>query len=170
MTSVDPIRVPVVPCPRAHDLKRREGGSLRELLVKSADETIALGRRIGGLLTRGSIVALEGPLGAGKTTLVKGIAEGLGITEPITSPTFTIVSEYDGVLPLFHVDLYRVGTPEEIELLGLDELIYGEGVSVVEWSDKAPELFIDPLTISLEIVGPNDRIVRISGPLESFTS
>lgn len=112
-------------------------------------------------------MALEGPLGAGKTTLVKGIAEALGVAEPITSPTFTIVSEYAGRLPLYHVDLYRVGSHEEIELLGLEELLYGSGVSVVEWSDKAPELFVDPLTVALSITGPNERLVRITGSRES---
>ncbi len=112
-------------------------------------------------------MALEGPLGAGKTTLAKGIAEALEIEEAITSPTFTIVSEYLGKLPLYHIDLYRVGSSEEIELLGLEELIYGDGVSVVEWSDKAPELFVNPLRIALEITGPATRSVRVSGELES---
>lgn len=106
-------------------------------------------------------------MGAGKTTLVKGIAEALEIDEAITSPTFTIVSEYLGKLPLYHIDLYRVGSSEEIELLGLEELIYGNGVSVVEWSDKAPELFVDPLRILLEITGPETRSVKVSGELES---
>lgn len=119
------------------------------------------------MLGPGSVVALEGPLGAGKTTLVKGIAEALEIAEPITSPTFTIVSEYLGRFPLYHIDLYRVGSSEELELLGLEELIYGAGVSVVEWSDKAPELFVNPLRIALEITGPETRSVNLTGELES---
>jgi tRNA threonylcarbamoyladenosine biosynthesis protein TsaE len=111
---------------------------------------------------------LEGPLGAGKTTLVKGIAESLEIREPITSPTFTIVSEYQGRLPLYHIDLYRVGSSEEIELLGLEELIYGSGVSVVEWSDKAPGLFVDPIRVSLRITGADSRVIQVSGAMESL--
>lgn len=113
------------------------------------------------------MVALEGLLGAGKTTFVKGIAQALEIDEQITSPTFTIVSEYRGALPLYHIDLYRIGSSEEIELLGLEELIYGDGISVVEWADKAPELFLDPLRIVFEITGPEDRLARVSGTLES---
>lgn len=119
------------------------------------------------LLAAGSVVALEGLLGAGKTTFVKGIAEALGIDEQITSPTFTIVSEYLGVLPLYHIDLYRIGSSEEIELLGLEELVYGKGISVVEWADKAPDLFLDPLRIVFEITGPEVRLARVSGTLES---
>lgn len=122
---------------------------------------------MGGLLERGAIVALEGALGAGKTTFVKGVAERLGIHEPITSPTFTIVSEYLGTLPLYHIDLYRIGSSEEVELLGLEELIYGEGITLVEWADKAPELFLDPLRLHFEITGPNARLARVSGPMES---
>lgn len=118
-------------------------------------------------MTAGSIVALDGPLGAGKTTLVKGIAKSLEIEEPITSPTFTIVSEYQGRFLLYHIDLYRVGSAEEIELLGIEELMYGSGISVVEWSEKAPELFVDPSRVSLQITGPTSRLIRISGPLES---
>lgn len=125
---------------------------------------------MGEVLAEGSVVALQGPLGAGKTTLVKGIAEALRIVETITSPTFTIVSEYRGTMTLYHIDLYRVGSREEIDLLGLEELIYGDGIAVVEWSDKAPDLFIDPLTISLEITGAENRIIRLSGALESSLS
>lgn len=140
---------------------------LKEISVLSAEQTVSLGRSIGRLLRAGSVVALEGALGSGKTTLVKGIAESLGIRDSITSPTFTIVSEYQGAFPFYHIDLYRVGSLEEIELLGLEELIYGTGISVVEWSDKAPGLFIDPLKVSLQITGPSSRLVRVSGPEES---
>lgn len=80
------------------------------------------------------------------------------------------MSEYRGTLPLYHIDLYRVGSSEEIELLGLEELVYGDGVAVVEWSDKAPELFIDPVHISLEITGSDSRLLRVSGPLEASLS
>lgn len=140
---------------------------LKEITLASADETIAFGRRVGTLLQSGSVVALEGPLGAGKTTFVKGIAESLQIAEPITSPTFTIVSEYLGSLPLYHIDLYRIGSSEEIELLGLEELIYGRGVTVVEWADKAPELFLEPLRVRFEITGPQGRLARVNGPGEA---
>lgn len=99
-----------------------------------AEETEALGRDLGKTLQPGSVVALSGPVGAGKSVLTRGIARGLGIDEPITSPTYTIVSEYDkGRIPFYHMDLYRLESPDEFELIGGEELFYGKGICVIEW-------------------------------------
>jgi tRNA threonylcarbamoyladenosine biosynthesis protein TsaE len=102
----------------------------------SPEETRAIGERIGAALAPGSIVLLRGPLGAGKTVLVKGIARGLGVTDEIISPTYTLVADYPGRIPLAHVDLYRVDLEAEIAGLGLDDLLDGPGVTVVEWGEK----------------------------------
>jgi len=97
---------------------------------------IELGKAIGEILCPGDVVALVGELGVGKTTLVQGIALGMGISEAITSPTFTLIKEYSGRLDLYHIDVYRLDDPEEILYLGLDELLSGEGVIVLEWADR----------------------------------
>ena len=102
----------------------------------SAAETETAGAAIARRLAPGSVVLLVGPLGAGKTTLAKGIARGLGVTEEVISPTYTIVSEYQGRLPLHHVDLYRIEGSDQIDNLGLDDFLWGEGVSLVEWGEK----------------------------------
>ncbi len=101
---------------------------------------IALGYELGLKLTRGDVVAFDAPLGAGKTTLTKGIGRALEVKEEITSPTFTIISEYEGKIPLFHMDFYRIDDQEELDLLGIEEFFYGQGVSVVEWSGIADPL------------------------------
>ena len=105
----------------------------------SAGETLELGRQLGGELGSGDVIALSGPLGAGKTVLVQGVAEFLGIRETVTSPTFTLISEYSGKLPLYHMDLYRLGSPEEFTWLGVEELINGPGITMIEWSERAEE-------------------------------
>lgn len=102
----------------------------------SPDETRAVGERIGAALAPGSVVLLRGPLGAGKTVLVKGIARGLGVEDEVISPTYTIVADYPGRIPLAHVDLYRIEGEAQIAGLGLDELLAGPGVTVVEWGEK----------------------------------
>ena len=95
------------------------------------------GRELGRKLGPGDVVALCGELGSGKTTLAKAIAVGLGVTETVTSPTFTLVCEYKtGRLPLYHIDVYRPENPEELAGMGLDEYFYGRGVTVVEWADR----------------------------------
>ena len=111
------------------------------MILKNEEETRAFGLELGASLRKGDIVALIGDLGTGKTALTKYIAEGLGIRETITSPTFTIVQEYrQGRLPLYHFDVYRIGDPEEMYELGYEEYFYGDGVCVIEWADLIEEL------------------------------
>ena len=106
------------------------------LKTNTAEETIELGRKIGRLLTKGDVIAMQGTLAAGKTTITKGIAESLGVTDTITSPTFCLISEYSGKMPLYHMDVYRLDGGEDFINLGTDDMIYGDGVSIIEWSEK----------------------------------
>ena len=115
-----------------------------EIISKSHAETRALGRRLAGKLAPGTVLAFTGDLGAGKTALISGLAEGLGVTDRVTSPTFTIVNEYEGGrLPLFHFDLYRLGSGEELYDIGWDDYLVRGGVCAVEWSENAPEAMED---------------------------
>ena len=119
-------------------------------LTVSAEETVDLGERLGKLLGPGDVVALFGDLGAGKTTLTKGIAVGLGLADDVHSPTFTLIHEHHGAVPLYHVDLYRLSREEEIETLGLEEYIYSDGVTIIEWADRMKSLLPkDRLDITL---------------------
>ena len=111
----------------------------REFITHSAEETIALGRTLAGMLTPPKLILLRGDLGAGKTTLVKGIAEAFhaASAEDVTSPTFTLVHEYRGPHAiLYHIDLYRIDTPRQLETLGLDDLITGNSILLIEWGEK----------------------------------
>ena len=104
---------------------------------KSQEETIQLGYKIGSLLRPGDVIAMSGTLGAGKTTITKGIAQALGIEDTITSPTFCLISEYQGTkLTLNHMDVYRLEGDEDFLNLGVEEMLYGDGICIVEWSDK----------------------------------
>jgi len=129
--------------------------SLRFLLRTRAD-TLRWGAALGRLLQPGDVVALLGDLGAGKTTLVQGLAQGLGITEPVTSPTFTLAHEYPAQVPLFHFDPYRLNAPGDMVDLGFEEYLERGGVVVVEWADKIETLLPeDRLTVRLELLtGP----------------
>ena len=102
----------------------------------SAEETIELGKKIGSLLKKGDIIAMQGTLAAGKTTITKGIAQSLGVKDEITSPTFCLISEYEGKMPLYHMDVYRLEGGEDFINLGVEDLMYGNGVSLIEWSEK----------------------------------
>ena len=106
------------------------------LKSNSAEETIELGKKIGSLLKKGDVIAMQGTLAAGKTTITKGIAQALNISDPITSPTFCLISEYYGTMPLYHMDVYRLDGEEDFVNLGTDDMIYGDGVSIIEWSEK----------------------------------
>jgi tRNA threonylcarbamoyladenosine biosynthesis protein TsaE len=122
--------------------------------------TEAFGRRLGALLFPGAVVALVGPLGAGKTHLTRAIAEGLGVRNPaaVTSPTFVLIQEYPARLPVYHFDAYRLSGPREFAELGADEYFHGDGVCVVEWADKVePTLPADHLRIDITPVDENRR-------------
>lgn len=104
-------------------------------------ETFDLGKKLGSRAEPGMIICLNGDLGTGKTVFTQGFASGLDITEPVSSPTFTIVQVYEeGRLPLYHFDVYRIGDPEEMEEIGYEDYFYGEGVSLIEWSELIEEL------------------------------
>ncbi len=105
------------------------------------EDTFALGQRLGQTCTKGQIFALDGDLGAGKTVFTQGFANGLGITEPVTSPTFTILQSYDeGRLPLYHFDVYRIEEPEEMDEIGYEDCFFGDGVCLVEWASLIEEI------------------------------
>jgi len=136
------------------------------VISKSADETIALGKQIGKALKPNDVVCLTGDLGAGKTTLIQGIAEGCGVKDYVTSPTFIIINEYQGRLSFFHFDLYRLNDVFEIEDLGVEEYFERGGVCVIEWAEKLDGLKPKNVKeIKIEIVGDNERKIRISAGL-----
>lgn len=113
----------------------------------SPEDTRALGRQLAGKVRPGDIVTLTGDLGVGKTVFVKGFAEGLGITEPVTSPTFTLVCEYTtGTIPLYHFDVYRIEDEDEMYAVGLDEYLNGDGVCLIEWAERIDDLIPRPFT------------------------
>ena len=111
-----------------------------KIVSHGEDVTHQLGYKLGGLLSKGDVVCLTGDLGAGKTTLSKAIAKGLGVEEDVTSPTFTLIHEYMGRLPLYHFDVYRIRKVEEMEDLGYEEYFYGDGVCLIEWASIIEEL------------------------------
>ena len=140
-----------------------------EVCSRSAAETRALGVRLARVLVRGDVVVLSGDLGAGKTVLAKGIAEGLGVTEPVVSPTFTIVREYEGDVPLQHLDVYRLDHMQEVIDLGLDEILDGHAVTLVEWGEAVGALLPpDRLEVTLSLAPPEEadddtRLIELHG-------
>jgi tRNA threonylcarbamoyladenosine biosynthesis protein TsaE len=130
---------------------------------RSAAETRAVGRSLGRVATPGTLLALTGPLGAGKTQLAKGVAEGLGVESVVNSPTFMLMNEHDGRLRLFHVDAYRLGEPEEALAAGLLDERQAAGVTVVEWADRLegwlPQDRLD-IVIALEPADARSRTLR----------
>ncbi len=109
--------------------------------VSTPEETRELGKKFGSEAIPGTVIALIGDLGVGKTVFTKGFAEGLGIDEDVVSPTFTILETYEsGRLPLYHFDVYRIGDPEEMEEVGFDDYVYGDGVSLIEWAGLIEEI------------------------------
>ena len=139
--------------------------SIREVVTHSAEETIALGRSLVSILTPPKLVLLRGDLGAGKTTLVKGIAKGFDAAEEdnVTSPTFTLIHEYRGPLVnIYHIDLYRIDTPRQLETLGLDDLFAEKSLLLLEWGEKIPRFVRErDVEIQIERQGETERRIRI---------
>ncbi len=135
-------------------------------ISSSLEETISFGKKMGKALKAGDVIALSGELGSGKTWFTKGIALGMGIpAEAVTSPSFTLVNEYDGRLfKLFHIDAYRLRDKTDFLSAGLDEYFYRDGIAVMEWADRWPEILPDnTIAIRLSIMDENRRKITISG-------
>lgn len=132
-----------------------------QINLQTPAETQQLAERLAAYLQPGFVITLEGDLGAGKTTFTQGLARGLGITQVVNSPTFTIIKEYNGRLPLYHMDVYRVG--DDVDSLGLDEYFFGDGVCVVEWAslieDVLPE---ERLELFITVAGEQNRVCRMT--------
>ena len=139
-------------------------GTLNEFLTNSAEETIALGGELARLLPPPKLILLHGELGAGKTTLVKGIASAVGAAEPdaVTSPTFTLVHEYEGPVRVLHLDVYRLETERQLSTLGIDEMLRGENLVLVEWGEKFASLIErSDGAIEIERTGEDSRRICV---------
>ncbi|MBU0926295.1 MAG: tRNA (adenosine(37)-N6)-threonylcarbamoyltransferase complex ATPase subunit type 1 TsaE [Spirochaetes bacterium] len=144
------------------------------MLVACPDvaSTEALGERIGRAAVARTVIAFRGGLGAGKTAMCRGIARGLGVAEPVTSPTYTLINEYSGALPFYHFDAYRLSSAEELNQLDASRYFYGDGVCAVEWSERVSEAIPDSAVV-VELIPEDDgsRTVRIQGsPIEEALS
>jgi len=138
--------------------------SSETVISHSADETRAAGERLGAHLEAGAVVACIGELGAGKTCFLQGLASGLGVESPVTSPTFVLINEYRGRVPVHHLDAYRTESLLEVLDLGIDELMHGDGVTVIEWADKLlPILPAHAITVTIDGLGDEPRRIVIEG-------
>ena len=131
-------------------------------VTHSPEETEALGERFAKILTPGTIIAYRGDLGAGKTAFTRGLARGLDCREQVTSPTYTIVNEYlGGRLPLFHFDMYRLRSSDDLFDIGWDDYLDRGGICAVEWSENVADAMEDPITVTIEKIGDNSRRITI---------
>ncbi|MCF8143983.1 MAG: tRNA (adenosine(37)-N6)-threonylcarbamoyltransferase complex ATPase subunit type 1 TsaE [Deltaproteobacteria bacterium] len=134
--------------------------------TSSGEETVCLGRRLGAHLQEGDVIALAGDLGSGKTWFTKGLALGLGVSpdQVVTSPTFALMNAYEGRCMLFHMDVYRLETAADFLNAGLDEYLHGNGVSVMEWADRWPEILPERhLKVRIKILDEHSREITLSG-------
>ena len=135
-----------------------------EFITHSPAETEAVGQALGKVLCAGVVLAYEGDLGAGKTAFTRGLARGLGCTDQVTSPTYTIVNEYlSGRLPLVHFDMYRLRSADDLWDIGWDDYLERSGVCAVEWSENVREALEDPVTVRIEKLGEDSRRILIEG-------
>ena len=139
--------------------------SLETVISRSPEQTRALGEHLGARLEAGSVVACIGELGAGKTCFLQGLARGLGVESMVTSPTFVLVNHYRGRLPVYHLDAYRTETLTELLDIGVEDLLHGDGVTVVEWADKLlPLLPSHTITVTITGLGDEPRRIVIENP------
>jgi len=138
----------------------------KDVLSKSPEETQKAGWEIGKSLPVPSVVLLRGALGTGKTTLTRGIAQGLGLDDPclVSSPSFTLVHVYQGICPIYHVDLYRLQGERDLYSIGLDDFLGREGVTVVEWSERLSLAFTPATEVEIEDAGDDLRVLHIFSP------
>ena len=143
-----------------------------EFLTSSPEQTEAVGEALAAHLHPGDVIAYYGGLGAGKTAFTRGLARGLGVCEPVTSPTYTIVNEYlSGRMPLFHFDMYRLSSSEELFDIGWEDYLARGGVCAVEWSENVDDALADAICVRIESTGDDSRRITISGgnELENFS-
>ena len=139
---------------------------MMQITTHSADETQALGQKLASRLAPGDVIAYFGDLGAGKTAFTRGLAQGLGITDPVTSPTYTIVNEYlSGRIPLFHFDMYRLSSSDELFDIGWEDYLSRGGVCAVEWSEHVDDALQDAIRVTIEKDAdePDTRHITITG-------
>ena len=135
-----------------------------EFITNSPEETEAVGQALGKALMPGAVLAYTGDLGAGKTAFTRGLASGLGATEQVTSPTYTIVNEYlSGRMPLFHFDMYRLASSDDLWDIGWEDYLDRGGVCAVEWSERIADALEDPVRVCIEKTGENTRRITIEG-------
>ncbi len=133
-----------------------------EVICKTEDDMLKLGNRFGEVAKPGMVISLRGSLGAGKTVFARGVARSLGIEEAIVSPTFTLVQEYDGKLPLYHMDLYRITSQEDFEMIGGEDMLYSNGICLIEWSEIIDEMLPkDTIFINITVNSDQSRTVTI---------
>lgn len=139
---------------------------VRKLRSDSPEETHRIGIEVGRSLTAPAVVLLRGSLGTGKTTLTRGVAEGLGLDDPglVNSPSFTLVNEYHGVCPIYHVDLYRLEGARDLYSIGIDDFLGSEGVTIIEWSERLPFQIKEAVEIEIEDAGGDSRVLVIRMP------
>ena len=134
-------------------------------MTLTLEETIRIGSDLSTILSAGMVILLSGELGAGKTVFAQGVAKGLGVTAPVTSPTYTLVSEYEGEsIPFYHMDLYRLGGIDPFEELGAEEYVHSDGVTAIEWPEQVRSRWHgDCLRVSLEHLGGDKRKIEMAG-------
>ena len=145
-------------------MNQKEVDHFMEFITNSPEETEALGAALAQRLTPGTVIAYRGDLGAGKTAFTRGLARGLGVTEQVTSPTYTIVNEYiGGRMPLFHFDMYRLGSSDELFDIGWEDYLERGGVCAVEWSENVWDALEDPIVITVFRLDEDTRRIVIEG-------